>query len=357
MDTTDILSFSSPRLNQPTIEVIPSATLELTYAYHLISRNSSPTRIKEFPWLHTLHTQHGNLITSLQQFWTQLGIASGKVGLELFWMTCEMGYVKDPSPERLLDDLTAILPRFYTHVESKQKALTASPLDERSSNQLEFCKKILTSLTLLQEPEQRNTYEHLLRQLWNALESFWRSEGRLAVEAACQTFVKKFDATGSVLSALPPHHFTQFEVAASEIRAAQEQGRLLVIPLYFSTSGGFNMDFDDVHYIGYGIQSESVFERLSGQVDQTATRLKALADPTRLMLLTLLAKYQHITLTVGDLALQLGVSQPTVSGHLKLLREAGFVSQTKQGNKSLYQVEQEAFQRALSEAKELITQT
>jgi ArsR family transcriptional regulator len=357
MDTTDILSFSSPKLAQPTVEAIPCAPLELSYAYHLLSRSTNDARIAEFPWLHALHTHHHALIASLRQFWTQLSVTPDQAGLELFWLTCELGYVKDDSPERLLGDLATALPTFYKHVVSKQQALMSAPRDEHGAQQLEFCETILARLNLLQQAEQRRAYEQLLRRLWDALDPFWRGEGRLAVEAACQTFMKKFAATGNVLSALPPHHFTQFEVAASDIRKAQEQGRLLVIPLYFSTSGGFNMDFDGVHYIGYGIQSESIFERLSGQVEQTATRIKALADPTRLMLLTLLANYHRFTLTVGDLALQLGVSQPTVSGHLKLLREAGFVRQSKQGNKALYQVEQVAVQSALHEVAQLLSQS
>ena len=55
---------------------------------------------------------------------------------------------------------------------------------------------------------------------------------------------------------------------------------------------------------------------------------QALADPTRIMLLYHLADGPQ---TVGTLAEELGVSQPTVSRHLKLLRERGMVIATRHG--------------------------
>jgi ArsR family transcriptional regulator len=61
-----------------------------------------------------------------------------------------------------------------------------------------------------------------------------------------------------------------------------------------------------------------------------ASRLKALADPTRLRILDLLAQ-QHEPLCVCDITPQFSQNQPTVSHHLKLLREAGLIDTEKQG--------------------------
>ncbi len=82
--------------------------------------------------------------------------------------------------------------------------------------------------------------------------------------------------------------------------------------------------------------------------------MKAIADPTRLVLFTLIAKYEHFPLTVGDLALQLGVSQPTVSGHLKLLRQAEIIFLEKHGNKSYYKIDKKVFEAVLDSLKDLI---
>ncbi len=56
--------------------------------------------------------------------------------------------------------------------------------------------------------------------------------------------------------------------------------------------------------------------------------LRALADPTRLRIVTLI---RRIELAVGELALVLGQSQPRVSRHLKILADAGLVERAKEG--------------------------
>jgi len=63
-----------------------------------------------------------------------------------------------------------------------------------------------------------------------------------------------------------------------------------------------------------------------------ATVLKALADPHRLRMVSLLAAQPaNEPLCVCDLEASFELSQPTVSHHLRVLREAGLVSVTKRG--------------------------
>ena len=68
-----------------------------------------------------------------------------------------------------------------------------------------------------------------------------------------------------------------------------------------------------------------------GHEEAIARRLKALADPTRLRLLAVLAAHQPRPVCVCDLVEPLGVSQPTVSHHLKVLAGEGFVIRHKRG--------------------------
>ena len=60
---------------------------------------------------------------------------------------------------------------------------------------------------------------------------------------------------------------------------------------------------------------------------------QALADPTRIMLLYLLAEKRT---SVGELAAALDISQPTVSRHLKVLRERGMVKTERYGATVMY---------------------
>jgi ArsR family transcriptional regulator len=66
-----------------------------------------------------------------------------------------------------------------------------------------------------------------------------------------------------------------------------------------------------------------------------ASRLKILADPTRLdVLRRLLAGPSH----VGDLGAALGVEQSLLSHHLRVLRDAGFVEADRDGKAVLYRI-------------------
>ena len=59
--------------------------------------------------------------------------------------------------------------------------------------------------------------------------------------------------------------------------------------------------------------------------------LKALADPVRLRLLSLIASHDGGEACVCDLNDAFALSQPTISHHLKVLNEAGLVSRDKRG--------------------------
>ena len=73
-------------------------------------------------------------------------------------------------------------------------------------------------------------------------------------------------------------------------------------------------------------------ERLVAMAD----RLKALADPTRLRMLELLVA-QPGELCVCDITSQFEQRQPTISHHLRILRDAGLIRGEKRGVWSYYQ--------------------
>ena len=69
-----------------------------------------------------------------------------------------------------------------------------------------------------------------------------------------------------------------------------------------------------------------------------ARRLKALADPVRLRLVSIVAASEGQEACVCDLIEPVGLSQPTVSHHLKILTEAGFLSRSKRGTWAYYRL-------------------
>jgi DNA-binding transcriptional ArsR family regulator len=78
----------------------------------------------------------------------------------------------------------------------------------------------------------------------------------------------------------------------------------------------------------------NTYGQLSGPKDGPAG-LTALADPTRRAIFELLAERPR---SVGELAGGLPVSRPAVSQHLKVLKEAGLVSDSANGTRRVYQV-------------------
>jgi DNA-binding transcriptional ArsR family regulator len=73
----------------------------------------------------------------------------------------------------------------------------------------------------------------------------------------------------------------------------------------------------------------------------TGATLAALAEPTRRQILERLRMSES---SVGDLSERLGLSQPTTSKHLRVLRDAGLVSSTTVAQRRIYRIEAEPFQ-------------
>jgi DNA-binding transcriptional ArsR family regulator len=71
--------------------------------------------------------------------------------------------------------------------------------------------------------------------------------------------------------------------------------------------------------------------------EEYATWFKALADATRIQLVSLLAR-RGTSMTVGEIVTASGVGQSTVSHHLKILAEVRFVLVEHRGTASLYRL-------------------
>jgi ArsR family transcriptional regulator, arsenate/arsenite/antimonite-responsive transcriptional repressor len=78
------------------------------------------------------------------------------------------------------------------------------------------------------------------------------------------------------------------------------------------------------------------------EAQELATRLKALADPARLRLVSLLLAAPAQEACTCDLTQPLGLSQPTVSHHLKKLAEAGIVVGERRRGWTYYRVDPNA---------------
>ncbi len=80
----------------------------------------------------------------------------------------------------------------------------------------------------------------------------------------------------------------------------------------------------------------------SEDAERIAPLLKALADPVRLRLLSLVSAHEGREACVCDLNDAFDLSQPTISHHLKVLHEAGLLDREKRGTWVYYSVRTEA---------------
>ena len=81
-----------------------------------------------------------------------------------------------------------------------------------------------------------------------------------------------------------------------------------------------------------------------GTAERLARVLKAVADPARLQLLSLIRSSANAEACVCDLTVPLALSQPTVSHHLRVLTEAGLVDRSSRGTWAWYSINEDRLQ-------------
>lgn len=84
------------------------------------------------------------------------------------------------------------------------------------------------------------------------------------------------------------------------------------------------------------------------QAEQIAPLLKALAEPVRLRLMSMVLSSEGGEACVCDLTQAFDLSQPTISHHLKVLHESGLLSRDKRGVWVYYSARPEAMEAMLN---------
>ncbi len=95
-------------------------------------------------------------------------------------------------------------------------------------------------------------------------------------------------------------------------------------------------------------ESLQAFQQWAGDV---ANRLKALSDPTRLTILRII---RHFGMVNSEIAAYLGLAQPTVSVHVKILREAGLIRSRQEGRLVRHEIASDEVRRLLADLEGFI---
>jgi DNA-binding transcriptional ArsR family regulator len=166
----------------------------------------------------------------------------------------------------------------------------------------------------------RQRYVELVSDVWSALSDDWERDGRLAVKNAVVVRHELQDrglpwreVAGNIKSC-------NNELLSELVGALGPQGTVAVVPAYFAHLG---LMVDLPGTVVVGVRADGLGVQSRARTELLARRLKTISDPTRLAMLEAL---RGAPLTVSDLATHFSLAQPTVSNHVKLLREAGILS-------------------------------
>ncbi len=270
----------------------------------------------------------------LQQLWSD-GLAGCP---ELMYAAHLADCVLDDEPKRLFAWLATA-----NHGSSSARAMLTEPEPDRAA--------IGGRLNRLRDDARaRHAYRDILVDVWRVASSVWERRGRQVVADACAVWKAKLDTGASVEELVPPRHPLTNSDRLGFDDLFTHRKEFALSPLYFCMSGGHVIDLDDYVHIAVP-SSDLVPARKTRDAMFVSDRLRVLAEPTRVHILIQLLSAPS---GVMEIARALRVSQPTVSGHLKILREAGLIQPKRFGARMVMVASRKRVERLLEDARATI---
>jgi DNA-binding transcriptional ArsR family regulator len=200
---------------------------------------------------------------------------------------------------------------------------------------------------LLDQVAQRRRYGALVADVWKLARSAWEDEGRAVAGRACEAWLERL-GRGTPLEDLvaPRHPLTRADQLGFEDPFAHRSS-FAVSPLYFCMSGGHVVDVGE--YVHVAVPASDLLPiRKLRDAAFVADRLRVLSESTRAHILIQLLSAPS---SVMELSRALRISQPTVSGHIKVLREAGLIQKRRLGSRSVFVASMKRTDRLLEDAR------
>lgn len=193
---------------------------------------------------------------------------------------------------------------------------------------------------------RRRRYLEVVGEVWSCLRPDWERHGRPAVEATVA------EVRAQLERGRPWEQFASTECLAVEgVVEAAAGGRVAIVPAWY-THKGMLVDLPGLVVVGIRVESGAALSR--ARTESLARQLKVVAEPTRLALLDALHREE---MTVTELAGRFSLSQPTVSNHVKVLRDAGLVTESRSGSRRVLSVEPAAVDGMVNGLRDLLGAT
>lgn len=195
--------------------------------------------------------------------------------------------------------------------------------------------------------ELRRAYRELLEEVWQAAAGAWEHEGRASVLKACGEWRARLDNGTAIEELVPPRHpLTRAEQLGFEDLLTHRM-EFAISPLHFCMSGGHVADLGDMVHVAVPASDLHPIRKVRDAAF-VADRLRVLAEPTRVHILI-----QLLSAPAGvmEVARVLRISQPTVSGHVKILRDAGLIQSRRLGARTVFTASRKRVERLLEDAR------
>ncbi len=257
---------------------------------------------------------------------------------ELLLCADQAGAVLDDEPERLF----AWLKSGARGAPDRYDLITESPR-ERATIRARLQK-------LRGDARVRDSYLGVLVDVWRLASPAWSRHGRAVVTEACAAWKARLDTGAPIHELVAPRHPLTRANEAELAELFAWMAEFTLSPLYFCMSGGHVVALDEVVHIAVPA-SDLLPTRRVRDAAFVADRLRVLAEPTRVRILL-----QAMSAPGGvmELTRSLRVSQPTVSGHLKVLRDAGLVQPQRRGGRTVFVASRRSIERLLEDARATI---
>lgn len=305
--------------------VATSGVMELNFALFIVECLLQPPAYRRYecvPWANAALGSRQDLLERVAAFWGD----GHNEWSETLILAHRGGMLFDESPEGFIahiDDLLAL--------PGEVPPLPSEPPGVREI--------LAARIARLQEsPELRRDYARLLGDIWDALAPAWREEGLPIVRQRAGRIEQQLAGGADPRTLLPRHHFVFRERHAPGFQAALEHGEAVFVPLALAGAGAAYFALPGATLVAFGPDAGTGGAAHRQAMEAAAARFKVLSDPTRLSILDHLSYDEH---TITDLARALGVSQPTVSVHVKALREGGLVEALREDGRTVYRASPE----------------
>ena len=267
----------------------------------------------------------------------------------LFWADGVRGYTETiVLAERSGTTLDLDLDRFFAKLDEAIEMTDGglSLLSERPSERNALQTRVMR---LHEDRALRGKYRSLLLSAWEPLQAEWESAGRRAAGDAVIQWTRMLEEGAGYRTLLDRPHVWPGRPELDDLsESALADGRLVLSPGWFF--GVIHVvEVDGTVYLGRGVRTEDQEAVRRETASRVAGNLKALADPTRLGILLWLAKHPA---SVTEIANHFELSQPTVSGHVQLLRDAGLLEDRLAGRRSKLVVARERLKGLIGDAEE-----